>query len=212
VQLLLADGGFSGWLDRWAPLAEWVVAIATGGLAVGTFVLAKRAHQEAKAVGESTTAVKHQVELEAEQLVAAQRPLMLPLMGLDIQGVPHLELKNAGAGPAMNVRGFLWWTETPGGAAQLHPQVLAAGDGAYVQVVAVGAAPNWTNAVGFLRYHDLTGTEWQTHFRCRVDGAGNRRIELIAVGRTKEFGDPAYNAEQGWVNKPDSVGLWRVAV
>jgi hypothetical protein len=92
-------------------------------------------------------------------------------------GIPHLVIKNAGAGPAMNVRGFLWWTGTAGGSAQLHPQMLATGDQAPARVVAEDAAPNWENAVGFLRYR-----------------AGNRCIEVIAAGPSSKTGEPIYNA------------------
>lgn len=70
---------------------------------------------------------------------------------------------------------------------------------------------NWADAVGCLRYHDLGGVEWQTHFRFRADGAGNVRVEILAAGQTAEFGEPAYNAEQGWVNQPETVSLWEVA-
>ena len=86
--------------------------------------------------------------------------------------------------------------------------MMAASDQAPALVLGEGVSPNWENARGFLRYHDLRGSEWQTHFRCQVDAWSNRSIQVIAVGSTDEFGEPAYNAEEGWVNKPDGVELW----
>jgi hypothetical protein len=201
--------GFREWLERWAPGAEWGVAFGTALLAAATFVLARRAHDEAKAVRAEASAVARQAELQAEQLVATHRPLVLPFMGGAIDAVPHLFIKNAGAGAAMNVRGAVYWTGTAGGASSLHPQVLSPGEDVPARVLGEGIVVNWTNAVGYLRYHDLSGTEWQTHFRFRVDGAGNVRVELLALGTTADFGEPAYNSE-GWANRPDSVQLWQV--
>jgi hypothetical protein len=89
--------------------------------------------------------------------------------------------------------------------------MLATGDQAPARVVAEDAAPNWENAVGFLRYHDLSGEEWQTHFRCGVDGQGNRRIEVIAAGPSSKTGEPIYNAT-GFGQQPEVVRLWQVAV
>jgi hypothetical protein len=43
----------------------------------------------------------------------------------------------------------------------------------------------------------------------QLDGAGNIRVEVVAVGKTADFGEPQYNAE-GWSNRPDSVQLWQV--
>ncbi len=127
--------------------------------------------------------------------------------------MPHVFLKNAGSGAAINVRGFLWWTGTAEGAASLHPQVIGPGDEAPAQVVfALGADVNWGNAVGYVRYHDLRGTEWQTHYRFRYDGVGDRRVEILTVGSTEALGEPDYTGDKGWVNKPEPVKLWDAAV
>jgi len=202
---LLAAAAFRHWLDRWAPLAEWAVATGTLLLAIATFVLARRARQEAGAVA-------HQVEVERDQLIAARRPLVLPMAGLDGGTVhPNAQIlfKNAGAGPAMNVRGFLWWRDSAGGASSLTPLTIATGDEASAVVLGEGSKPNWENASGFVRYHDLSGLEWQTHYRFRVDGFGNRRVEVVAVGLTSELGEePGYNGDVGWVNKPEGLKLW----
>jgi hypothetical protein len=208
VALAITWDSFHGWVDKTAPLAEWGVAVGTFGLAVATVTLARRAHQEAQAMTQ-------QVALEREQLVAAQRPLVLPVMGGDDLGgttppEPHVELTNAGVGAAMNVRGFMWWSGDRSSSATLHPQVLAPGESAFARVLGLGFAVNWGNAVGYLLYHDLTGTEWQTHFRFREDGYGNVRAETLIVGLTSEFGEPKYNAK-GWVSKPENVQLWQVA-
>ncbi len=120
-------------------------------------------------------------------------------------------MTNAGAGPALNIRGALHWSGTAGAASSLHPQVLAVGESGEALVLGEGIEVNWTNAVGYLRYHDLSGIEWQTHFRFRADGRGNISVQTLAVGRTSEFGEPGYNSD-GWVNRPASVSLWQVAV
>jgi hypothetical protein len=125
----------------------------------------------------------------------------------NIDGVPHVMLKNAGVGPALNVRGSLWWD---GGASSLHPQVLAPAEEVQARVTAPGGVVDWRNAVGYLRYHDLGGTEWQTHFRVRADGAGNIRVEILAAGPTSKLGEPTYTAE-GWQNQPAQVTLWQVS-
>jgi hypothetical protein len=210
--LAITTAGTGAWLERWAPLAEWAVAGGTALLALATFFLARRARDEAQAVRVEAELLKQQVELEAEQLAAGQRPLVVPILGYTGgDGVGQVLLTNTGAGPALNVRGFLWWTVTAGGASSLHPQVLGAGASAEARVTAEGADVNWANAVGFLRYHDLGGIEWQTHFRFRADGSGHVRVEILAAGKTEQFGEPAYNGEDGWVNKPDDVVLWEVA-
>jgi len=111
--LIVTNDGIRGDFDKTAPLADWLVALGTGGLALATFVLAREARNEANLV-------KRQVEIDAEQLVAAQRPLVLPVLGTEIDGTPHLLEKNAGVGPAMNIRGALYWTGTAGGASSLR--------------------------------------------------------------------------------------------
>jgi hypothetical protein len=197
--------GSRGFIDRWS-VAEWLVALGTLGLAAATVRLTRR--------------VGTQVEVEAERLVASQRPFVTPLMGddgrytQDLARKPragqHVLLRNAGAGPALNVRGALYWTETAGGASSLHPLVLPAGSQEWAKVLGKGALVNWGNAVGFLRYHDLSGAEWQTHFRFRKDSSGNVRAETLAVGPTTSFGEPAYNSEEGWTNRPKGIELWQV--
>jgi hypothetical protein len=205
VWLIVANDGIRGGFADSAPLADWVVALGTGGLglALATFLLAREARNEAQQV-------RRQVQIESDQLVAAQRPLVIPVRGSQIEGIPHLVEKNAGAGPAMNVRGALYWTETAGGASQLHPQVLAVGEDSPALVLGEGIVVNWKNAVGYLRYHDLSGAEWQTHFRFHADGYGNVSVRVLAAGPTSDFGEPAYNAEGGWVNRPEHVSLWQI--
>src|SRR5436309_14316250 len=62
---------FHGWLDRWAPLADWVVAGGTLTLAIATFVLARRARQE----GEN---VRADVELQREAMEQGSRAYVFP--------------------------------------------------------------------------------------------------------------------------------------
>ena len=185
--------GLHDWLDRWAPLAEWGVAIGTILLAGATVFLAHR--------------VRQQVKVESEQLTAAYQPLVLPF-GYNPDS-PFVHIQNAGKGPAINIRGALYWLGTAGGASSFHPVVLAAGANSTALVLGQGIDVNWTNARGFFRYFDLTGAESQTHFEFHGDAYGNIRVETIAFGSTTDFGKPAYNAEEGWTNKPENVYLWR---
>ena len=203
VELVLAISwaGTRGFLDRWS-VPEWFVAVGTVGLAFVTYRLVRR--------------VKAQVGVEKEQLVAATRPLVVPLQGDNfppsahqIRG-PHVLVQNVGTGPALNLRGSLYWTGGAGGASSLHPLVLAAGAQEYAKVLGEGVEVNWGNAVGFLRYHDLGGIEWQTHFRFPRDAQANISVEVLAVGPTSEFGEPGYNAEEGWTNRPKGVALLEV--
>jgi hypothetical protein len=207
--LAITWAGTRGFIDRWS-VAEWFVAVGTVGLAIATLTLVTR--------------VAAQVRVEKERLVASTRPLVVPIQGDnfdreiytkdfsevgDLPSGPHVLLQNAGAGPALNVRGSLYWTGGAGGASSLHPLVLAAGAEQLAKVVGEGAKVNWAAAVGYLRYHDLSGTEWQTHFRFSRDGAGNIRVEILVAGETNAFGEePVYNAEQGWLNRPADVVLW----
>lgn len=118
---------------------------------------------------------------------------------------PHVLLQNCGVGPALNVRGSVYWQGSAGGASALHPLTLAPTMDKWAKVLGEGVTVNWGTAVGYVRYHDLGGTEWQTHFRFREDGAGNVRVEILAAGETRDYGEPKYNA-QGWITRP--ADLW----
>ena len=210
AELLLAItwAGTRGFIDRWS-VAEWFVAVGTVGLAIATLILVTR--------------VAAQVKTEKQQLVATTRPFVVPIQGdnfdreryledfstaTDEPSGPHVLLQNAGAGPALNARGSLYWTGSAGGASALHPLVLATNDQKWAKVVGEGAVVNWANAVGYLRYHDLSGTEWQTHFRFRRDAEGNISVAILAAGETSEFGEPGYNGAEGWTNPPADLVLW----
>ena len=182
--LAITWAGTRGFIDRWS-VAEWLVAVGTLGLAAATFML--------------TTRVTRQVKVEAAQLVASSRPFVAPLIGdngegytqdlsrVDLRAGPDVLLQNSGTGPALNVRGALYWTETAGGASSLHPLVLKAGSEEWAKVTRGRRSGHWAYAVGYLRYHDLSGTEWQTHFRFREDGYGNVRAETLAAGESSEY-------------------------
>jgi hypothetical protein len=194
-------GGVRGALADWAPAAEIAVAVGTLLLALATFRLAGQAKTEAAKVTE-------QVGLEREQLVAAQRPFAVPVIegwGLG-EDVPLVVLMNAGAGPAINVRGSLYWIGGAGGASQLLPAAaLAPGEDFRAVVLGEGIDVNWAAARGFVRYHDLARVEWQTHFAYRALPNGGFYIEVLHVGTTDELGEPEYNPDQGWLNAPSSL-------
>ena len=43
----------------------------------------------------------------------------------------------------------------------------------------------WPEAIGYLCYLDLAGTEWQTRFRYRQNTAGQYSVEFIAFGNDR---------------------------
>jgi hypothetical protein len=101
---------FHDWLERWAPLAEWGVAIGTAALAIATYVLAKRAKEEA-------AAVRAEAEQVAAQGAAALRAHVYPettaewAWGWREWGEGNrdrvLPLRNGGPGVALNVEGHV---------------------------------------------------------------------------------------------------------
>jgi hypothetical protein len=197
----VAWGGVRGALSDWAPAAEIAVALGTILLAIATFRLARQAKTEAEKVTE-------QVGLEREQLVAAQRPFVVPVIegwgpGED---PPIVGLLNAGAGPAINVQGGLYWTGGAGGASSLLPAALAAGEDLRAVVIGEGIKVNWPTVRGFVRYTDLSRVEWQTHFAYRSLADGTFYVEVLGVGRTDELGEPQYNPGDGWLNAPADPG------
>ena len=53
-----------------------------------------------------------------------------------------------------------------------------------------GHEVKWPEAIGYLCYLDLTGTEWQTRFRYRQNVGGQYSVEFIGYGKTAELGMP----------------------
>jgi hypothetical protein len=172
-------------------------------LGLATWRLGTKAQREAEAV-------KDQVTIEQEQLAAAQRPFVLPItagwgpwmawpgerqvprhMGEGVE--PWMMLNNAGAGPAINIRGGLYWRGGIGGGWQVIPTSIGAGEHIPTNLEAhPGYEVKWPEAVGYLRYSDLAGTEWQTRFRYRQNTAGQYSAEVTAVGKTSNPGEPDY--------------------
>lgn len=185
---------FHDFLDTWAPLASWAVAVGTGALAVATWWLGTKARKEAQSVGDQADAVRTQVELERQQLEASQRPFVVPVtndwepmmdapvkrqhsrvFGEDFE--PWMMLSNAGAGPAYNTRGGLFWKGGIGGGWQLLPISIPAGRDLPAKLeVNRNYEVKWPKAVGYLLYSDLAGTEWQTHFRYRENKVGQLSV------------------------------------
>jgi hypothetical protein len=178
------------WLNHHATLADWSVAFATGSLALFTYALAREA--------------KGQLVLGQQQLIAAQRPMVLPVVdGSWEYARSVLRLQNVGAGPAYNLGGALYWRQGPQDHGNLVP--LAIGpheliDAHLVEKVDV----NWASATGFLRYHDLSNIEWQTHFRFKGDQARHYFVEIVYVGQSNSLPEPMYT-QHGWQNPPTEV-------
>ena len=173
---------FHHFLGTWALLASWAVAVGTGALALATWWLGTKAQREAQAVTD-------QVTIEQEQLEAAQRPFVLPItdgwnenMRMPAVGTrpptggrpePWLMLSNAGAGPAINIRGGLFWPGGIGGGWPVIPTSIGAGEHVPTKLEThAGYEVKWSEAVGYVRYTDLAETEWQTHFRYEQNTSG----------------------------------------
>ena len=56
----------------------------------------------------------------------------------------------------------------------------------------VGHDVKWGEAIGYLRYLDLAGTEWQTHFRYRQNASGQYSVEVLGYDKTSKLGEPDY--------------------
>ena len=164
VATVVAGGAFRAWLGRWAPLAEWVVAIATGALALATFNLARRAREEAKNVADDVRAQKDQMKLGLRAYVFPRQ--------LSSQG-PAATLAlivNGGPGMAVNVRGTVYWPNSGAGVAhtsiEIYGESLAPSAEREIQLNR--ALNDFPDGFGFLRYSDLNGDEWLTDFKVRA--------------------------------------------
>jgi len=104
-------------------------------------------------------------------------------------------LSNAGAGPALNTQGALFWHSGIGGGWQLLQTSVPAGRDLPARLeVHPGYEVRWEQAVGYLRYMDLAGTEWQTHFRYEQNAAGQFSVMVTKLGKTTDLGEPDYSA------------------
>jgi hypothetical protein len=207
MDMALVMSGFHDWLDRWAPAAEWAVAIGTATLAIATWRLAKRAKAEAVAVAAS-------VKVQTEQLAASERPCVYPItphkwlahLG---EGGRWLAFRNGGSGIAQNVRGQLWWHDEDGNAA-LIGQTLGPGDHFRVWLLDRKGVSRWYGAEGYVIYEDVRGVEWQSRFRYEHDGH-QVWARLFEWRPSSELGDPETEfPREGWADEdlpdlPESV-------
>lgn len=219
MSFVLASG-LQKWLSNWAALAEWAVAIGTLALAISTWFLSRQAKREATAVRDQVALAQGQLDAELRQLEASQRPFVLPTtsgwrpenyspveppfgrtMGSTME--PWMVLSNAGAGPAYNIRGAVFFPGGIGGGWRMIPTAIPAGQELPVLLeVHAGYEPDWANASGYLRYTDLAGTEWLTHFCFRRANTEQWSVEVTGVGKVETLGEPEYTLEDGWVNRP----------
>ena len=63
----------------------------------------------------------------------------------------------------------------------------------------------WGQVSGYILYTDLARTEWQTHFRYRMELSNTPWVDVVWVGKTSELGEPDYTLEEGWRNRPDHL-------
>jgi hypothetical protein len=169
---------FHDWLERWAPLAEWGVAVGTIGLAIATYAVARSARAEARAVsGEAT--------LLSEQSQALLRAYVYPEMSgawLDDATTQYrtelgggfanrvLPLRNGGPGIALNVEGHVR-RGTGGEQIALDAGSIAPGDSALARAereIESGWA-GWSGTwQGEISYTDLNDDRWITRFTIAV--------------------------------------------
>jgi hypothetical protein len=165
--------GLHEWLERWAPLAEWGVAVGTAALALATYALAKRASEEA-------TAVRAEAEQLAAQGAAALRAYAYPettaewAWGAGEWGEGRrdrvLPLRNGGPGVALNVGGH-FQAGTQGRHTTLYAGSIAPGQ-AFNARPATPIEGGWASWVGSyhceLSYSDLNNEHWTTRFTITV--------------------------------------------
>ena len=193
---------FHHFVTYW-DIPSWAVAFGTVFLGGATVWLGSQARNEASAVADEAT-------LSRQQLEASQRPFVLPvtndwepLMEIPVKRAHArgfgtefewwMMLSNAGAGPAYNVRGGLFWKGGIGGGWELLPISVPSGRDVPARLeVHSGHEVKWAEAVGYLRYSDLAGTEWQTHFRYQQNTASQFFVEVTKFGKTGDLGEPHY--------------------
>ncbi len=191
-------------------IPSWAVAVGTVFLGCATVWLGWQARNEAGAVATQAKLSGDQLELTRQQLEASQRPMVLPITegwgpwmfwpgprqfdpAMGESPEPWMMLSNAGAGPAINIRGGLYWRGGIGGGWQVVPTSIGAGEHIATALEKhVGQEVKWPEAEGYVSYSDLAGTEWQTRFRYRQNAAGQMSVEVLAVGRTSDLGEPQY--------------------
>ncbi len=142
---------------------------------------------------------KEQIETEWAREWAAQRPVVYPVALPDWayaqEGSRYrtgnarvLPLKNGGRGPALNVRGSVIATGSDATAyeRELEAGTIAAGDLLDARLRQPGVQ-HWGSAKGVLRYSDLAGTEYETHFKGSLN-IGNEIVltvqEPVVVSKT----------------------------
>jgi hypothetical protein len=202
---LASSSDVRGWLDDWAPLAEWFVALGTILLASATFVVASRAKSEVQAVRSESEAVTDQVKLQREQMEAARRPVVYPVTPADwAKGAAAatrrrlLPVANGGPGVALNVMGHLMRRPDRGSGYQ-SSQILAGsvGPGAQQDARLEGEWTEWQGTIGYLRYWDLLGEEWITDFTCAIAVGEQLSIEAKPPRRADapgpEYPPPEWN-------------------
>lgn len=134
LSVVLSMDGFREWLDRWAPAAEWGVAIGTIALAAATYLLARHTRRE--------------VKLSAQQLSAAQRPYVYPLVTEKwkpdaVAANPCCSSRTGVKGRHSTSAGGIYWKGTAGGAASLEQTALAADEDRLVRIEGVGGQVNF---------------------------------------------------------------------
>jgi hypothetical protein len=185
--LILGAVAFRHWLDRWAPLADWLVAAGTILLALATFMLARRARDEAKAVREDADQVAEQVRLQREQMERGSRAYVYPHVPWDWargelfwaggpkMNLTALPLKNGGPGLARNVHGKARWPlgEEDFYETTLYGSSIAPGDEIQTRLsqdaLAWGGSGGSGGAEGYVLYTDLAEQEWVTRFVFRSE-------------------------------------------
>jgi DNA-binding transcriptional regulator of glucitol operon len=168
--------GFRHWLDKWSALAEWLVAAGTLGLAAATYVLARRARDEAEAVRSESDRLGEQARAALRAYVYVEtsagwaQGIDAPEMRWSAYRLQFLPLRNGGPGVALDVRGTLV-EPISGTTIPIYAGGVPPGQSLITRPRS--AVSSWEGVLGELRYGDLNGDEWVTRFRFAL-GEGNQ--------------------------------------
>lgn len=116
-----------------------------------------------------------------------------------------MNVVNAGAGPALNVRARVWWPP-----AEANTSPSATSQSAHLAVgTTTELGIEWPeqawrfDARGYLKYLDLSGKEWQTHFLFQSPTTAI----VTYVGSSDKLGQPQYSVG-AWFNAPPDFHEW----
>jgi len=196
VSLLSSVESFRHDLEAWAPAAEWGVALGTILLAIATFVVARRARDEAAAVRDEAEQVREQITLQRDEAAERLRPCVYPVTPpewayargeFEGQRDRLLLVKNGGKGIALEAGGHISWRDEHGNAirTELVAGPIGPSDELVARLVPHPGVLRWTDATGTLIFKDASGLEYQTRFGFEVAPGNEIRVRITALDTTE---------------------------